>query len=252
MSPPVGILPMSEKARPLLRLKDIRVTLSGQAILKGVTGGSPSGRITAVMGTNGAGKSTLLKVLLREVPFKGELVFTCGHDHSHPTPSQIGYVPQRLKVEANLPLTVRDLFGLALSQKPWFWPGVGLPDAEVAQLLTYVHLNSNALDKQVERLSGGELQRVLLALALEPKPELLMLDEPASGIDFVDKALYHERIAEINEERGTTVILVSHDLDLIRKYAHHVLWLEGGVVAAEGTPEEVLLADRLNCGRVGQ
>jgi zinc transport system ATP-binding protein len=127
-----------------------------------------------------------------------------------------------------------------------------LPDAEVAQLLTYVHLNSNALDKQVERLSGGELQRVLLALALEPKPELLMLDEPASGIDFVDKALYHERIAEINEERGTTVILVSHDLDLIRKYAHHVLWLEGGVVAAEGTPEEVLLADRLNCGRVGQ
>jgi len=102
----------------------------------------------------------------------------------------------------------------------------------------------------VERLSGGELQRVLLALALEPKPELLMLDEPASGIDFVDKALYHERIAEINQERGTTVVLVSHDLDLIRKYADHVLWLEGGVVAAEGTPEEVLLPERIAGGRV--
>jgi len=66
----------------------------------------------------------------------------------------------------------------------------------------------------------------------------------------VDKALYHERIAEINQERGTTVVLVSHDLDLIRKYADHVLWLEGGVVAAEGTPEEVLLPERIAGGRV--
>lgn len=236
--------------RMLVRLEDIRVTLSGQAILRGVSGGIPAGKITVVMGTNGAGKSTLLKVLLREVAFSGQLTFTCGHDHSHPTPSQIGYVPQRLKVEANLPLTVRDLFGLALSQKPWFWPGAGLPDAALLDHLAYVRLGREALDRQVERLSGGELQRVLLALALEPKPELLMLDEPASGIDFVDKALYHERIAEINQERGTTVVLVSHDLDLIRKYADHVLWLEGGVVAAEGTPEEVLLPERIAGGRV--
>ncbi len=236
--------------RMLVRLREIRVTLSGHRILRGLSADIPAGKVTAVMGTNGAGKSTLLKVLLREVPFSGELAFTCGHDHSHPTPSQIGYVPQRLKVEANLPLTVRDLFGLALSKKPWFWPGAGLPDATVAELLAYVRLGAEALDKQVERLSGGELQRVLLALALEPKPELLMLDEPASGIDFVDKALYHERIAEINQERGTTVVLVSHDLDLIRQYAHHVIWVENGMAAAEGSPEEVLSPERVARGRV--
>ncbi len=237
--------------RMLVRLDDIRVTLSGQAILRGVSGGIPAGKITVVMGTNGAGKSTLLKVLLREVPFSGRLTFTCGHDHSHPTPSQIGYVPQRLKVEANLPLTVRDLFGLALSQKPWFMPGAGLPDAALAEHLAYVRLGQEALDRQVERLSGGELQRVLLALALEPKPELLMLDEPASGIDFMDKVLYHERIAEINRERGTTVVLVSHDLDLIRKYADHVLWLEAGVIADQGTPESVLRPERVAGGSAG-
>ena len=236
--------------KPLVRLKDIRVNLSGHPILKGLSAEIPACRVTAVMGTNGAGKSTLLKVILREVPFTGSLAFTCGHDHSHPTPSQIGYVPQRLKVEANLPLTVRDLFGLALNQKPWFLPWLGLPESRVREMLSYVRMDVGSLDKQVERLSGGELQRVLLALALEPRPELLMLDEPASGIDFVDKALYHERISEINQERGTTVILVSHDLDLIRKYAHHVLWIESGVVAAEGTTEEVLRDERIARGRV--
>lgn len=236
--------------KPLIRLRDIRVNLSGHSILRGLSAEIPACRVTAVMGTNGAGKSTLLKVILREVPFTGGLTFTCGHDHSHPTPSQIGYVPQRLKVEANLPLTVRDLFGLALNQKPWFLPWVRLPETRVRDMLKYVRMDALALDKQVERLSGGELQRVLLALALEPRPELLMLDEPASGIDFVDKAQYHERISEINQERGTTVILVSHDLDLIRKYAHHVLWIENGVVAAEGTPEQVLQTDRIARGRV--
>lgn len=236
--------------KPLIRLRDIRVNLSGHPILRGLSAEIPACRVTAVMGTNGAGKSTLLKVILREVPFTGGLAFTCGHDHSHPTPSQIGYVPQRLKVEANLPLTVRDLFGLALNQKPWFLPWVGLPESRVREMLNYVRMDVSSLDKQVERLSGGELQRVLLALALEPRPELLMLDEPASGIDFVDKALYHERISEINHDRGTTVILVSHDLDLIRKYAHHVLWIESGVVAAEGTPEEVLRDERIARGSV--
>ena len=237
--------------RSLVRLENVGVKLGITTVLRDVTAASPVGRITVVMGANGTGKSTLLKVLLREIPHSGSVIFTCGHDHSRPSPRQVGYVPQKLKVEANLPLTVRDLFGLALSRRPWFWPGGGLTDDHLRGLLSSVRLHGDSLGKQVEKLSGGELQRVLLALALEPRPELLLLDEPASGIDFVDKALYHQRIAEICQERGTTVVLVSHDLELIRLHAHHVMWIEDGKVAAEGPPETVLTTDRIARGRVG-
>ena len=96
------------------------------------------------------------------------------------------------------------------------------------------------LEVPVEGLSGGQLQRVLLALALEPQPELLLLDEPAAGIDFRDQKKFYELIATINRETEVTVLLVSHDLGMVQTYAHDVLCLRGGAIQCQGPPSETL------------
>ena len=223
---------------PFIQLANVRVRLGGTEILRGVSAGIPRGRMTAILGLNGAGKTTLLKVLLGEIAFEGVVGFHCGHDHSHPSPRNVGYVPQRLRVEANLPLTVRDLFALALNERPMFM-GTKRDQAKHLAMLTVVRAGHGLLDRWVETLSGGELQRVMLALALEPHPELLLLDEPASGIDFLDKLRYYDDIAAINASEGTTVVLVSHELELVRRHAHHVIALNKGVVAFEGPPDQL-------------
>jgi zinc transport system ATP-binding protein len=151
----------------------------------------------------------------------------------------VGYVPQRLTLDARLPLTVRDVFGLALSRRPLF---LGVPrwvSERAQQLLEEVGM-PGILDFPVEGLSGGQLQRVLLSLALEPSPELLLLDEPAAGIDFKDQNRFYELITGINRKTGITVVLVSHDLAMISAHADHVLCLQGGSIKCQGPPSEIL------------
>ena len=101
------------------------------------------------------------------------------------------------------------------------------------------------LNKPVEKLSGGELQRILLALALEPEPELLLLDEPAAGIDFKNADEFYELIGNLNRKTGVTVLLVSHELNVVSKMAHHVLCLENGCISCEGTPQDILTGEML-------
>jgi ABC-type Mn2+/Zn2+ transport system ATPase subunit len=95
------------------------------------------------------------------------------------------------------------------------------------------------LDRPVEKISGGELQRVLLGLAMQPEPELLLLDEPAAGIDFKDQERFYDLIARLNRERGVTILLVSHDLSVVSKHAHHVLCLKEGRIQCQGPPGEI-------------
>ena len=105
---------------PLLSIRDLRVDLGGSPILRGVSADLARGKVTALIGLNGSGKTTLLRALVREYPYRGTVRFFCGHDHSRPTPEHIGYVPQRLILDARLPLTVKDLLALALSHRPLF------------------------------------------------------------------------------------------------------------------------------------
>ena len=112
-------------------------------------------------------------------------------------------------------------------------------------MLTQVGANVSLLDRPVDKISGGELQRVLLALALEPNPELLLLDEPAAGIDFQDQEKFNDLIARLNQERGITILLVSHDLSVVTKHAHHVLCLKDGTLQCEGPPRQILNDDML-------
>lgn len=233
--------------RPLVSIRGLTVRLGENTILENVDADLPRGEVTAVIGLNGAGKTTLLRALIKEIPFQGEIRFHCGHDHTHPQPRYVGYVPQRLRIENNLPLTVLDLFALSLGQKPLFF-GLGRAFRERvrAQLAT---VGVEGLIDQIcnsPPLSGGQLQRVLLALALEPHPELLLLDEPAQGIDFHSLEAFYDLISRLNKERGVTVVLVSHDVSMVSRVAHQVLCLKDRKIECQGTPQVILTGETLS------
>jgi len=229
---------------PLLSLRDLGVTRGGKPILSGVTADVIRGKMTALIGLNGSGKSTLLRTLVGEFAYTGRIEYRCGHDHSRPRPEYVGYVPQRLSIDSRLPITVRDLMGLALARRPLVF-GLGRRlTARVRGLLERVGV-PHLLDVPVDGLSGGQLQRVLLALALDPKPELLLLDEPAAGIDFKDQQKFYDLIAHISREDGSTILLVSHDLSVVSRFAEHVLCLSEGKIKCQGNPAAVLTSDVL-------
>ncbi len=211
----------------LITIRDLRVELGGHAILQGIDADLVRGQIAALIGLNGSGKTTLLRALVKEVPYRGQITFHCGHDHQRASPEHVGYVPQQLRLDANLPLTVIDLFGLCLQRRALFL-GIGWRVRErTRELLSLVKMEHKA-NAQFDTLSGGERQRVLLALALEPKPELLLLDEPAAGIDFQEEQGFYNLLGNLNQRTGVTVLLVSHDLSMVSKFVHQVLCLKDG------------------------
>jgi zinc transport system ATP-binding protein len=226
----------------LAQIRNLRVTFGGRPILSGIDAEILRGRITALIGLNGSGKTTLLKTLIRECPYQGEVKFFCGHDHARHRPEYVGYVPQRLSIDARLPLTVREFFALALQRRPLFLGVSNSVTKRAEALLTRVGAG-HLLNRPVAKLSGGEMQRVLLSLALEPKPELLLLDEPAAGIDFADQQPFYDMLAEINRERQITILMVSHDLSIVSERVHHVLCLKNGRIECQGPPENVLTPD---------
>ena len=232
-------LAVTDTRPPMVSIRNLRVERGGRPILFDLNCDIPNGLITAVVGLNGCGKSTLLRALVGEFPYRGEVKFACGQNHTHPRPDHVGYVPQRLTIEAALPVTVRDLIGLMLQTKPLFFGVSKWAVRRILPMLQRVGV-AHTLDRPIEGLSGGQLQRVMLALALEPKPELLLLDEPASGIDFKDQRGFYDLIEEINRESGVTVVLVSHDLTVLGRCAHNVLCMSGGKIVASGPPAEVL------------
>lgn len=194
------------------------------------------GQLTAIIGPNGAGKSTLLKAILGEVPHTGNLhyVDAKGKHTGHPI---IGYVPQYLRFDVSAPTSVMDIFMACLSKRPvWLCSSKKLR-ARVTEDLARVKAE-HLIDRRLGALSGGELQRVLLALALDPLPDLLLLDEPVSGVDHNGLVLFYDILAELREKEDMAIILISHDLQLMAKHADQVVLLDHGVVTS-GTPSEV-------------
>jgi zinc transport system ATP-binding protein len=228
----------------LATIRGLTVELGGRQILSGVDADICRSQITALVGLNGSGKTTLLRALIREYPYKGEIRFFCGHDHSRHRPDHIGYVPQRLAVDARLPLTVREFFALSLQRRPLFLGIAKEVDKKAQDLLKRVGA-SHLLNRPVAKLSGGEMQRILLSLALEPTPELLLLDEPAAGIDFADQKPFYDLLSEINREKKIAILIVSHDISVVSEHAHHVLCLRDGRIVCQGTPQEMLSSDAL-------
>ena len=230
---------MSILPPPLIQIRNLRVEQGGNVILRGVNTDIPRGKITALIGLNGSGKTTLLRALVREYSYTGSITFLCGHDHTQHQPKHVGYVPQRLHADNRVPITVEELFALTLQRWPLFLGISHKVREKVAKLLDRVG-GLHLLKRPVQALSGGELQRILLALSLEPHPEILLLDEPSTGVDFANQQDFYDLLAQLNRETQVTILLVSHDLSVVTQHAHHVLCLKNGQIACEGTPQEIL------------
>lgn len=193
------------------------------------------GELTALIGPNGAGKSTLLKSILGEVSHTGTLnYFDAKGKHLRPI---IGYVPQTLKFDATSPTSVLDLFMACLTWKPVWLCSAGAVREKVEKILRRVQAEY-LIDRRLGALSGGELQRVLLALALEPLPDLLLLDEPVSGVDKVGMEIFYELAAKLCADEDMAILLISHDLEMVKKYADQVILLNKCVLR-RGTVDEV-------------
>ena len=219
------------------KVQHISVKVGRHTILKDVSLHIHCGELTAIIGKNGAGKSTLLKALLGEITHGGEITYL-GSKEKITKRLMIGYVPQKLEFDLSAPMSVQDIFAASCSSFP-IWLGSSKKMRErVLESLQRVQAEY-LIDRRLGVLSGGELQRVLLALALEPIPNILLLDEPVSGIDQNGLKLFYEIVSQLRKDYDLSIILVSHDLDLVAEYADRVAVLNQGRMAYCGTPEEV-------------
>ncbi len=206
----------------VLRLQNFSVRTEGKTLLQDVSLELRRGELIVVTGPNGAGKTSLLRAILGELPHEGELMRN----------GRIGYVPQRLAFDPGSPATVLDLFALALSRRP---SCLGVSHAvRTAAAAALGHTGAAALtQRRFARLSGGERQRVLLALALTPAPDLLLLDEPEAGIDLEGLELFHHVIGGLCPHCRTGILLVTHAAEGIAHLPHGNLHLENGRAVPE-------------------
>lgn len=206
---------------PLLAVEQVSLSLSGHAVLTEVSLAVAPGRIVTIVGPNGAGKSTLVKVAL------GLIAPQMGRVRRAPG-LLVGYVPQKLNVDSALPLSVRRFLAMAAPKAD---------SAVMTNALARVGAG-HVLAQQVTELSGGELQRVMLARALLRRPHLLVLDEPVGGVDMAGQAELYDLIATLAHQDGCGVLMVSHDLHVVMAATDEVVCLNRHVCCA-GHPEAV-------------
>jgi zinc transport system ATP-binding protein len=223
------------------KIEHFSVTRGTARILENVNMHIHCGELTAIIGPNGAGKTTLLRAILGEVPHTGELKYL-DSARSRVGRPLIGYVPQRISFDTDTPASVLDLFIACRSKMPAWLFKPGNVRKKALDGLAKVKAEHLA-ERRLGALSGGEMQRVLLALALDPVPNLLLLDEPSSGIDQGGLELFYNTVSEIRQNHDLSIILVSHDFDLVAKYADRVVLLNRTVILS-GTPEQVFNDER--------
>jgi len=222
-----------------LRVQNLSVTIGSEHILHDVNMHVHCGELVALIGPNGAGKSTFIKAILGHRDYDGVIAFSApGQRERRP---RIGYVPQSPTFDPGDPVSVADLFACCMTKRPAF---LGLSKAmrtKVLECLERVH-GEDLIDKRVGTLSGGELQRVLLALALEPMPNILILDEPLSGVDTEGTVALMEMLDEIRKTYDLSILMTTHDFSILDKYADQVVLIDR-TVRSQGSPKDVLSSD---------
>lgn len=231
---------MSHCGLHCLKINNITVRAEGKSLVEDVSLHAHCGEITALIGRNGAGKSTLFKAILGELPHEGEVIFT-GHNGT-PTKGKprIGYVPQSLNMDESSPATVLDLAVAYTTRWPAFLPVPRRLRRQLAEHFAQFDA-ADLLDKPAGRLSGGEWQRVLLAIATRPHPDMLMLDEPVSGVDEAGLTQFYALLDQLRQQ-DMVILLISHDLSYVRSHADRVVLLDR-VVLASGDPDRVFGSD---------
>ncbi|MFO8150025.1 MAG: ABC transporter ATP-binding protein [Trueperaceae bacterium] len=234
---------------PALHVHDVSVRFGDALVLDDVRFDLEPGHFLAIVGPNGAGKSTLVKVALGLItPQRGHAAIF-GHDAGD-APERIGYVPQLKTFDRTFPATAVELVVSGIRRQ---WP-VRVAQAERARAMAaLVDVGAEGLaDRPLARLSGGELQRAFLARALVREPDLVLLDEPATGVDFLAEHDLYDLLERYQARRGATVAMVTHDLAAARFHASRVLVLNRRL-HGYGLPEDVLCDECLHeaFGHVG-
>jgi len=207
----------------ILEVSHLNVTIQDQMLLKDLTFDVKRGTTLAVVGPNGAGKSTLFRALLNLIPYAGEIRWAEG--------VRIGYVPQKLSV-GDVPISVREF----LSYKK----NLIQECQDIEKCLGAVGLNDRSiLDKPLGILSGGQLQRILIAWAIIDNPSVLLFDEPTTGVDLDSEEAIYEMLNRLEHEHGITVLLITHDVHVIRDYSEHFLALNKGMICYAESEEIV-------------
>ena len=222
-----------------LRVQDLSVKIGNDTILDRINLHAHCGEIIGLIGPNGAGKSTLLKTILGHQESTGTISFSIpGQRNRRPA---IGYVPQSPAFDSADPLTVADLFACCMGKRPVFLGHSKAMKEKIQECLSRV----NAVDlihKRVGTLSGGELQRVLLALALEPIPNILILDEPLSGVDVEGMEILMQMLDELRQVYDLSILMTTHDFSSLERYMDQVILMDRTILA-QGTPSEVLSSE---------
>lgn len=219
-----------------LKIEDLSVRFGEEPVLEHVNLHMHCGQIVALIGPNGAGKSTLIKAILGQRDYTGKITFAPAGGPV--APLRIGYVPQSPAFDQGDPISVQDLFACCLTRRPAFLPAKKEFRQKVLDCLSRVH-GETLIDKRIGGLSGGELQRVLLALALEPMPQLLILDEPLSGVDVEGMELLMDMLDEIRRTCDLSILMTTHDFSMLERYCDRVVLLSHRILK-QGTPLEVL------------
>lgn len=217
----------------ILTVENLSVTLDDVQVLRNVSFTVSQGEALAVIGPNGAGKTMLFRALLGLLPHEGSIRWRLG--------TRIDYVPQRFSVERWAPITAMEF---CLLKSPSFWRPSAAFLLQIYDEIALMGLNRSILKKNLGELSGGQTQRLLIAWALLQQPEVLLLDEPTAGVDAGFENTVYSLIRRIQTERGTTVLLISHDLSVVYRYAKDVLCLNRSVIC-QGAPAEVLTPEGL-------
>lgn len=219
-----------------VEISNMSVLTDGKTILKDVNLSVHCGEFMAIIGCNGAGKTTLLKAILNEIKYSGDIRFVdhcgCGVEHAH-----VGYVPQSFYFDKSSSVSVLDFMNSYHNPYPVFLGHKAKKRKNILEMLKKVEC-THLIDRKLGELSGGEMQRIMLAFALNPVPDLLILDEPISGVDQRGMDLFYKLVADLRCEHHIAVLLVSHDFALVEKYATKAALIDGGIKLT-GTPKEV-------------
>lgn len=218
---------------PLLVLDHVTVRAGERALVEDVCLTLPRGQLVALIGPNGAGKTTLIRAILGQAKCEGRITIH----------GRVGYVPQHLQYDRTLPMTVLEFMALSLQRMPVALGVTRATQKRVLELLELVGAQKLARAR-LGGLSGGELQRVMLAGAMQDRPELLLLDEPAAGVDIEGEATFHDLIARQVRDHGVTVVLVSHDLSVVSEITDHVVCLNRRLMC-EGNARDLLTAETI-------
>ena len=222
------------------KILNLSVLLGKQKILDGIHLHMHCGELIGLIGPNGAGKSTLLRAIIGEVPFSGTLEFIPSGKTQNRAP-RIGYVPQRVAIDSLSPTSVLDLFAASLSLRP-LWLGMGTHTIAQARASLASVNAEKLLHAPLGSLSGGELQRVLLALALTPVPDILLLDEPVAAVDHPGTEQFYHTLSELRRQHDLAILLVSHDLSSLVQVADRIVFLNR-TVQCGGPPLDILTSD---------